>query len=85
VEASFRGTDRLKLIEMIKNLSDEHYVIFCQAADAAGQFDIDWFPTRCDMITALENSDRPFTDEYCKTLVENIESNPDEPDPFAGL
>ena len=41
IDADFRGSDRLKLIEMVKNLSDDHYAIFCGAAAEAAQFDID--------------------------------------------
>lgn len=81
----FRGTGSLKLKDMIENLSEDHYAIFCGAATDAGQFDINQFPNISDMITAIDYGKHPFNDAYCKILVKNIESNPDDPDPFAGL
>jgi hypothetical protein len=84
IDADFRGSNsRLKLKEMVTNLSDKDYAKFCEAAAEAGMFDIAIYPHSSDMIIALENGTGLFTNEYCKKLVENIMENPD--DPFAGL
>ena len=83
IDEYYRGSDRLRLIEMVKNLSDEDYAKFCGAAAEAGMFDIVIYPHSSDMIIAIENGTGLFREEYCKKLVENIIKNPD--DPFDGL
>jgi hypothetical protein len=84
IDADFRGSNsRLKLKEMVTNLSDEDYKTFCDAAAEAGMFDIAIYPHSSDMIIAIENGTGLFRDEYCKKLVENIRNDPE--DPFEGL